>query len=69
MIPRESSIRKTWITGLIDEDEMKAEFGLHYKKIMDDPALQKIYIHGEDPADQKAKSRPEVKITDLARIH
>ena len=69
LIPRESSISKTWITGLIDEDEMKAEFGLHYKKIMDDPALQKIYIHAEGPADRQAKTPREVKIEDLARIH
>lgn len=69
LLPRKSSISKTWITGLIDEDEMKDEFAAQYKKIMDDPALQKIYIHGEDPADQKAKTPLEVKITDLARIH
>jgi hypothetical protein len=33
-----------WFTGLIDEEEMKAEYPLHYKKIMSDPELQKIYI-------------------------
>ena len=69
LVPRESSISKTWLTGLIDEHEMKEEFALHYKKIMDDPALQEIYIDGEDPANQKPKPPRKVKIEDLARIH
>lgn len=33
-----------WLTGVIDEAEMKEEYPLHYKKIMEDPELQKIYI-------------------------
>lgn len=33
-----------WLTGIIDEEEMKEEYPLHYKKIMTDPELQKIYV-------------------------
>ena len=33
-----------WLTGMIDEEEMKTEYPGHYKKIMADPELQKIYI-------------------------
>ena len=33
-----------WLTGLIDEEEMKKEYPLHYKRIMADPELQKVYI-------------------------
>ena len=33
-----------WLTGSMEEEEMKEEHALHYKKIMDDPALQDIYI-------------------------
>jgi len=39
-----SPLDNTWLTGVIDEAEMKEEYGLHYKKIMNDPELQKIYI-------------------------
>jgi cytochrome b subunit of formate dehydrogenase len=45
--PHKSPIDNTWITGLIDEEEMKEEYALHYKKIMADPALQEIYIKKE----------------------
>jgi formate dehydrogenase gamma subunit len=37
-----------WLHGLIDEEEMKEEYPLHYKKIMEDPELQKIYIKRSD---------------------
>jgi len=33
-----------WLTGVIDEEEMKEEYPFHYKKIMNDPRLKKIYI-------------------------
>lgn len=33
-----------WLTGIIDETEMKEEYPLHYKKIMSDPKLRKIYL-------------------------
>jgi cytochrome b subunit of formate dehydrogenase len=36
----------TWLTGVISEEEMKEEYMLHYKKIMNDPQLQKIFIKG-----------------------
>jgi formate dehydrogenase gamma subunit len=42
--PHKSPLDNTWLTGVIDEDEMKEEYALHYKKIMNDPELQKIYI-------------------------
>ena len=45
--PHKSPIDNTWITGLIDEEEMKEEYALHYKKIMADPKLQETYIKKE----------------------
>jgi cytochrome b subunit of formate dehydrogenase len=33
-----------WLTGVIDEEDMKEEHAFHYKKIMEDTDLQKIYI-------------------------
>jgi hypothetical protein len=69
LLPHQSPISKTWITGLIDEDEMKEEFAGHYKKIMTDPALRQIYIHGETEADRAADTPQPVKISDLSRIH
>ncbi|MEJ2283253.1 MAG: cytochrome b/b6 domain-containing protein [Desulfobacterales bacterium] len=45
--PHKSPLDKTWLTGVIDEEEMKEEYALHYKKIMNDPELQKIYIKRE----------------------
>jgi cytochrome b subunit of formate dehydrogenase len=42
--PHKSPLDDTWLTGVIDEEEMKEEYALHYKKIMNDPELQKIYI-------------------------
>jgi len=37
-----------WLTGLIEEEEMRHEYPLHYKKIMSDPALQDIYVKKND---------------------
>lgn len=42
--PHKFPIDNMWLTGIIDETEMKEEYPLHYKKIMSDPELQKIYI-------------------------
>jgi cytochrome b subunit of formate dehydrogenase len=42
--PHKSPLDNTWLTGEINEEEMKEEYTLHYKKIMNDPELQKIYI-------------------------
>ena len=42
--PHKSPLDNMWLTGVIDEAEMKEEYGLHYKKIMNDPELQKIYL-------------------------
>jgi len=44
--PHKSPLDNLWITGVISEDEMKEEYLLHYKKIMNDPELQKIFIKG-----------------------
>lgn len=33
-----------WLTGIMEEEEMKEEHALHYRKIMSDPALREIYI-------------------------
>jgi cytochrome b subunit of formate dehydrogenase len=45
--PHKSPLDKLWITGVISEEEMKEEYMLHYKKIMNDPELQKIFIKGD----------------------
>ena len=42
--PHKFPIDRMWLTGLIDEEEMKEEYPLHYQKIMSDPKLQRIYI-------------------------
>jgi cytochrome b subunit of formate dehydrogenase len=42
--PHKFPLDKLWLTGVIDEAEMKAEYAAHYKKIMNNPELQKIYI-------------------------
>lgn len=47
--PHKSPIDDAWITGVIDEEEMKAEYPLHYRKIMADPKLQEIYIKRDIP--------------------
>lgn len=46
--PGKSPVDTTWLTGVIDEEEMKEEYPLHYKKIMNDPELQKIYIQRKE---------------------
>ncbi len=45
--PHKYPLDNTWLTGVIDEEEMKEEYALHYKKIMSNPELQKIYIKRE----------------------
>ncbi len=45
--PHKSPLDNTWLTGVISEEEMKEEYAQHYKKIMNDPVLQKIYIVNE----------------------
>ncbi len=69
LVPRKSPITRTWITGLIDEDEMKEEFRGHYKKILDDPDLSEIYVHGENNIEQPVNPPKPVKMSELARIH
>ena len=44
--PHKSPLDNLWLTGVISEEEMKEEYSMHYKKIMDNPKLQKIYIKG-----------------------
>ena len=45
--PHKSPLDKLWITGVISETEMKEEYMLHYRKIMNDPELQEIFIKGD----------------------
>ena len=45
--PHKSPLDNVWLTGVVDEAEMKEEHALHYKKVMNDPELQKIYIKRE----------------------
>ena len=54
--PRKFPIDNLWLTGLIEEEEMQEEFALHYKKIMADPELQKVFIH-QGPEDTDASPR------------
>ena len=42
--PHKSPVDDVWITGLIDEEEMKAEHKGWYRKIMTDTELQQIYL-------------------------
>ena len=42
--PHKFPIDNLWLTGVIDEAEMRAEYAFHYDKIMNDPELQKIYM-------------------------
>lgn len=42
--PHKFPIDHMWLTGVIDEEEMKEEYPLHYRKIMNDSELQKIYV-------------------------
>jgi formate dehydrogenase gamma subunit len=48
--PHKFPIDNMWLTGVIDEEEMKEEYPLHYKKIMADPELRDIYIKREESA-------------------
>jgi len=45
--PHKSPIDNTWLTGVIDEEEMKHEHRHQYDKIMADPELQQIYLKKE----------------------
>jgi len=42
--PHKFPIDNMWLTGVIEEEEMKEEYPLHYRKIMSDPELQEIYL-------------------------
>jgi cytochrome b subunit of formate dehydrogenase len=46
--PHKFPLDNMWLTGVINAAEMKEEYALHYKKIMNDPELQKIYIKKVD---------------------
>ena len=46
--PGKSPTDINWFTGVIDEHEIKEEYPLHYRKIMEDPELQKIYIERKE---------------------
>jgi cytochrome b subunit of formate dehydrogenase len=42
--PHKFPIDNMWLHGLIDEEEMKEEYMLHYKRIMKEPELREVYI-------------------------
>jgi len=66
--PHKFPIDNLWITGVIDEEEMKAEHPLHYKRIMDDPELRKIYILGGDQEEVNTPTARQVTMADLPRV-
>jgi len=43
--PHKFPMDNMWLTGIIDEEEMRAEFPRHYRQIMENPKLQKIFYH------------------------
>ncbi len=47
--PGRSPLNQMWLTGLMDEEEFREDHALHYKKIMSDPELKKIYLRKEAP--------------------
>jgi len=53
--PHKFPIDHMWLTGVIDEEEMEEEYPIHYKKIMNDPTLQKIYTEVRIITDQGLK--------------
>jgi len=59
--PHKFPIDNMWLTGVIDEEEMKAEYPIHYKKIMNDPELQKIYTEVRILTDQGLKKISFIK--------
>ncbi|NOX35068.1 MAG: hypothetical protein GXP56_15290 [Deltaproteobacteria bacterium] len=55
--PSRSVLDNTWITGTVDEKEMMEDYPLHYKKIINDPELGRIYIKNEFPEIRKPPGR------------
>ncbi len=64
--PHKFPIDNLWITGLIDEEEMKEEYPLHYKRIMEDPELQAIFIRIKH---DKIQLNQPTSMVDLPRIN
>jgi cytochrome b subunit of formate dehydrogenase len=46
--PHKFPVDNMWLTGVIDEEEMKEEYPSHHKRIMADPELQKVYVKKDD---------------------
>jgi cytochrome b subunit of formate dehydrogenase len=46
--PHKFPVDNMWLTGVIDEEEMKEEYPSHHKRIMADPKLQKVYVKKDD---------------------
>lgn len=67
--PRKTSIAGMWLTGKMPAEEMEDEHPLHYRKIMNDPHLQDIYVVRENH--REVPARPAVKVTldQISRIH
>ena len=65
--PHRFPVGDLWITGVIDEEEMKEEFPLHYRRIMDDPELRDIYIKEKPLQDESSGSMPVEKSVSLLK--
>ncbi len=67
--PRKISIAGMWLTGKMPAEEMADEHPLHYRKIMNDPELQDIYVVRDNHP--PAPDRPAVKVAPdkISRIH
>ncbi len=68
--PHGFPMHKVWLTGIIDETTMKAEYPKHYDKIMSDSELQRIYIHGAHREPEKTSATAKrVSLDQLSRIN
>jgi cytochrome b subunit of formate dehydrogenase len=46
--PHKFPVDNMWLTGVIDEEEMKEEYPSHHKRITADPKLQQVYVKRDD---------------------
>jgi cytochrome b subunit of formate dehydrogenase len=68
--PHHFPMHAVWLTGVIDEETMKAEYPKHYGKIMQDPELQKIFILGADKLSEgNSVTVKRVQADQLTRIN
>ena len=67
--PRKISIAGMWLTGKMPAEEMADEHSLHYRKIMNDPHLQDIYVVRENHPPAPARPAVKVSLDKISRIH